>query len=238
MDLLTEGFEKYNELLTNERSSKIEDVVRWRQQNFTVVLENIHDPHNLGAIIRSCDAAGIGEVHVIYHLEGINSDIKYIGKRASRGAAKWVDVSFYDNIEDCILMLKSRGFSILATALHANSENLYDTDLTKSIAIVFGNEKEGITKDLLSYCDGNIVIPMFGMVQSLNVSNAAAVILFEMVRQRHKVGNYSVALNAQDDRTVSLLNEYIARTRPRIAQNDIKVIGGFVDQILSNNKEK
>ena len=223
-------------MLTTERSAKVEDLVRWRQFDLTVVLENVHDPHNLGAIIRTCDAAGIGTVHVIYSQEGENSQIKYVGKRASRGAAKWVDVLFYKNVADCVQFLRDRQFRIYATHLGVQSQSVYDLDLTQSVAIVFGNEKDGISKDLLSVCDGNISIPMFGMVQSLNVSNAAAVILFEIVRQRIQNGSFDRELDSSNAQMMSTFREYIARTRPRIARRKASMIDDYVSAWVNHKK--
>ena len=225
-------------MLTEERSSKVEDLVRWRQNDLTIILENIHDPHNLGAIVRTCDAAGIGKIHVIYSEEGENSNLKYIGKRASRGAAKWVDVIFYKDAESCISALHQDGFKVYATHLGEKSQSVYDLNLSYSCAIVFGNEKDGISKRLLNLCDGNLVIPMFGMVQSLNVSNAVAVVLFEAVRQREKAGNFSRVLNPEDSKMMTTLRDYVARTRPRIAKRNAGMIDVFVDDLMKGKSEK
>jgi tRNA (guanosine-2'-O-)-methyltransferase len=225
-------------LLTDQRTSKIEDLVRNRQLDFTIILDNVHDPHNLGAIIRTCDAAGIREVHVIYHSNGVNSNLKYIGKRASRGASKWVDVFFYNDVESCISKLKERGFVILATHLYENAKSIYSTDFTKPCAIVFGNERDGISQKLLSVCDGNIVIPMYGMVQSLNVSNAAAIILFEMVRQRSSAALFEKPLNVDSPEVVNLFNDYISRSLQRITNKDRSIVDGFVDKIINSKKEE
>lgn len=222
-------------MLTEERSSKVEDLVRWRQPDLTLVLENIHDPHNLGAIVRTCDAAGIGKIHVIYSQEGENSHLKYIGKRASRGAAKWVDVIFYKDAVSCIQTLKESGFVIFATHLGEQSESVYNINLVKPTAIVFGNEKDGISSELLSYCDGNINIPMFGMVQSLNVSNAVAVVLFEAARQRINSGNFDKPLDAENHLMMDTLRDYVARTRPRIAKRNFGMIDDYVDDLIKRN---
>ncbi len=225
-------------MLTEERSSKVEDLVRWRQHDLTIVLENIHDPHNLGAIVRTCDAAGIGKIHVIYSEEGENSKLKYIGKRASRGAAKWVDVLFYKDVASCISVLRNDGFQLYATHLGEKSETVYNINLNQSCAIVFGNEKDGISRELLNLCDGNLIIPMFGMVQSLNVSNAVAVILFEAVRQRELAGNFSRVLNPEDPKMMSTIRDYMARTRPSIAKRNFGVIDIFVDGLMKGKNQK
>lgn len=218
-------------MLTDDREHRILDLVRWRQRDFIVILENIHDPHNLGAIVRSCDAAGVGEIHVIYSKEGENSIEKYVGKRASRGAAKWVDVSFYTSAAKCFEVVRSKVDHVYATHLSEAAQSLYHMDLTASFALVLGNEKDGISAEVLAMCDANIVIPMYGMVQSINVSNACAIILFEAMRQRIINGNYDRELNLEDTSTNTLLQSYLARTRPRIASADKNFIKGWIDKL-------
>jgi tRNA (guanosine-2'-O-)-methyltransferase len=224
-------------LISEERIKKIEDLTRFWQRDLTVVLENVHDPHNLGAVIRTCDAAGIREVHVIYNEFGPNSEEKYVGKHASKGALKWVEVHFYKDIESCIQVLRAKNFKIFSTHLNESSVSIYEMDFTIPTAIVLGNERDGVSKQMLEYCDGNINIPMFGMVQSLNVSTAAAVIIFEMVRQRMATGAYDRALDVSNAEVVSKFSDYISKARARVARQDKSVMEDFINTIINSKKE-
>jgi len=144
------------------------------------VLENIHDPHNVSAILRSCDAAGVPKVSLIYNYE----KFPRIGKKSSASAFKWVDREKFDTVEACYTRLRSQGFTILASSLNDTSKNFYDFDLTRKTAIVIGNEHRGISAEAEQLADSTVYIPMFGMIQSLNVSVSAAIMLYEAARQR------------------------------------------------------
>jgi len=151
-----------------------------------VVLENIHDPHNVSAIFRTCDAVGIPKVSLVYTIE----KFPRIGKKSSASAFKWVDREKYTSIKSCYDDLRSKGFKIYASAIGDDSKSIYDIDFTGKTAIVLGNEHRGVSEEASESADERIMIPMFGMVQSLNVSVAAAIILYEALRQRIKKGKY------------------------------------------------
>ncbi len=171
---------------TEKRLEKITRVIKSRQQSLTVVMENIHDPHNVSAIFRTCDAVGIPKVNLVYNFESFPR----IGKKSSASAFKWVDKEKYKSIEECYADLRKDGFKIFASSLTDNSKNLYDLDLTQKVAIVVGNEHRGVSDTSAKLADEVFLIPQFGMVQSLNVSVATAVILYEAMRQRIKKGMY------------------------------------------------
>ncbi|HCY75571.1 MAG TPA: RNA methyltransferase [Ignavibacteriales bacterium] len=171
---------------TEKRLEKITRVIKARQHSLTVVMENIHDPHNVSAIFRTCDAVGIPKVNLVYNFESFPR----IGKKSSASAFKWVDKEKYKAIEECYTVLKRDGFKIFASSLTENSRNLYDLDLTQKVAIVVGNEHRGVSEASAELADEVFLIPQFGMVQSLNVSVATAVILYEAMRQRIKKGKY------------------------------------------------
>lgn len=162
------------------RSARLDWVARHRQTDLTVVVENIHDPHNVSAILRSCDAAGVLQVQLLYTKE----DLPAIGKKSSASASKWVKRRSFSGLKECYATLRKEGYAIYATRLGSNSQSLYDLDLTKKVALIFGNEHRGVSDDAAEQADINFQIPMFGMIQSLNVSVASAVALFEAVRQR------------------------------------------------------
>lgn len=171
---------------TEKRLEKITRVIKSRQQSLTVVMENIHDPHNVSAIFRTCDAAGIPKVKLIYNLESFPR----IGKKSSASAFKWVDKERYKSVEECYNDLRKNDYKIFASSLTENSKNLYKLDLTQKVAIIVGNEHRGVSETAAKLADEVFLIPQFGMVQSLNVSVATAIIVYEALRQRLKKGMY------------------------------------------------
>jgi len=171
---------------TERRLNRLMQVLRHRQPDMTVVMENIHDPHNVSAVLRSCDAAGVMELQLIY----TDTEFPDIGKKSSASAKKWVELRRFKNVQECYKKLREEGFKIYATHLEEKAKSLYEIDMTKKIAIVVGNEHHGVSPEAARTADGILQIPMFGMIQSLNVSVATAVILFEAVRQRIASGKY------------------------------------------------
>ena len=172
--------------ITERRKEKIITVASARQDSLRLVLENVHDPHNVSAVFRSCDAVGIPKVSLIYNIE------KYpkLGSKSSASAFKWVEKEKFTEVEKCYQTLHDQGFIILASSLNGKPKNLYDFDLTKKVALVFGNEHRGISDEAEKLADEIFYIPMQGMVQSLNISVAAAVTLYEAMRQRILKGFY------------------------------------------------
>jgi tRNA (guanosine-2'-O-)-methyltransferase len=174
---------------TEARTAKIIRVLEKRQLDLTVVLENVHDPHNVSAVLRTCDSVGIFEVYLVYHSGQKFPDLS---KRSSASAVKWVNLNFYDNIQDCYSTLKGKGFKIYTTALTKESVSIYSLDLTQKVALVFGNEHTGVSDEAVMLADGNFKIPQVGMVESLNISVACAVSLYEAFRQRFSKGMYDI----------------------------------------------
>jgi tRNA (guanosine-2'-O-)-methyltransferase len=171
---------------TERRLHRLEQVLRYRQPDLTVVVENVHDPHNVSAVLRSCDAAGIMEVQLIY----TNADFPDIGKKSSASAGKWVERRRFQSVKECYDKLHEEGFSVFATRLEKKALSPYEVDLTQKVAIVVGNEHEGVSREATQRADEILQIPMHGMIESLNVSVATAVILFEAVRQRMSAKSY------------------------------------------------
>ncbi len=161
-----------------------------RQTDLTVLLENVHDPHNIGAVLRSCDSVGIPEIYVLYTDERLSEDNIKAGKSAASGARKWVDIHYFTDLGSCVQALRRRYQRLLCTHLGEEASSLYHLDLCQPTALVFGNEHEGVSRELLALCDGNFHIPQVGMVQSLNISVACAVSLYEAFRQRQLAGMY------------------------------------------------
>ena len=197
---------KSKDFITPERLAKITAAVKARQFSLRVVLENIHDPHNVSAIFRTCDAVGVPKVTLLYTVESFPK----ISKTSSASSRKWVDHEKCDNTEKCFRKLKKEGFKIIATALNEKAKNLYDLDLTQKVAIVMGNEHRGVSDEVLKHADEILYIPMRGMIQSLNVSVATAVILYEAQRQRALKGMYSKSELSEDD-LEKMIEEWAAK---------------------------
>ncbi len=198
--------------MTEERMEKIKDVVRNRQTDLTVILNNVHDPHNLGAVLRTCDSVGIPEIFVLYTEDRNGEENLLLGKKAAASARKWVDVYLYTDIQKCFEHIRSKYDKVFGTHLGVDAISVYDIDFTTSLALVFGNEHLGIDNEVLKYLDGNFIIPQFGMVQSLNISVSAAISLYEALRQREKVGKYNNFSNQSSVKS-EMMRNYIERHR-------------------------
>jgi tRNA (guanosine-2'-O-)-methyltransferase len=176
--------------MTPERTNKLLNVLNRRQASLTIVLENIEDPHNVSAVLRSCDAVGIQDVYVINNKEPRR---KNWGYRSSSSAAKWLTTHQFGDTAECIAALKQNYKKIYTTHLSADAMGLYELDLTESVALVFGNEHFGVSEELLAVADGNFLIPQVGIIRSLNISVACAVTIYEAYRQRTAAGMYNTA---------------------------------------------
>ena len=165
---------------TEKRIEKIKAVVSKRQPSLKIILENIHDPHNVSAIFRTCDAAGIPKVSLLYNIESFPK----IGKKSSASAFKWIEREKFKRVEECYKQLRSQGYKIYASSISEGAQDLYKIDFTEKSAIVMGNEHRGVSKEAEDLADKKFYIPMYGMVQSLNVSVSAAITIYEALRQR------------------------------------------------------
>ena len=176
--------------MTPERREKLQSVLNKRQNDITIVLENVFDPHNISAVMRTCDAVGIQEVYVL------NTKIprhKKWGAKSSSSAAKWLTVYQFENAEECFSELRKKYSKILTTHLSSDAVNLYEIDLTQPVALVFGNEHSGVSEEIRKLSDGNFNIPQAGIIRSLNISVACAVTLYEAYRQKALAGHYRKA---------------------------------------------
>jgi tRNA (guanosine-2'-O-)-methyltransferase len=166
-------------MLIAERRRRIESVVARRTRTLAVVLEDLEDPHNIAAVLRSCEAFGIQEVHAITRNYAFHPNTKI-----TQGAEKWLDLSLYRDSSRCFRSLKERGFLLAATELSDTAGSLLDLPINRPLAIVFGTEKVGLRPESLALCDLRFKIPMLGFSQSLNISVAAAVCLSHLVFKR------------------------------------------------------
>lgn len=174
------------ETLTKQRREKIRKVLAKRQKDLTLILNNIHDPHNVSAILRSCDAFGVGMVHLYYSKENFPA----LGKKSSASAKKWVECIRHSKAQEMVEGLQKQGFSLVRTGFSSQAIRVQDWDFTTPTAVILGNEHRGIEEELINLVPQEIYIPMLGMVQSFNVSVAAAIILYEAFRQRDRKGLY------------------------------------------------
>ena len=190
--------------MTPERSEKLLRVLKQRQANLTVVMENVQDPHNISAVMRTCDAVGIQDIYIL------NTKIprhKKFGAKSSSSAMKWLSIHQFDNVELCFLELRKNYSIILTTHLSSDAIGLYEIDFTKSVALIFGNEHEGVSDEVRNLADGNFIIPQMGIIQSLNISVACAVSIYEAYRQKYNAGHYQ-QMSLPTDKMETLLNEW------------------------------
>ena len=173
--------------MTPERKEKLLRVLQQRQPNLTVVMENVDDPHNISAVMRTCESVGIQDIYVL--TTKIHPHKKF-GPRSSSSAAKWLTVHEYVNAKECIDALRKRYKKILTTHLSTDAKSLFEIDFTESIALVFGNEHDGVSEEIRSFADGNFIIPQMGIIQSLNISVACAITIYEALRQKMLAGHY------------------------------------------------
>lgn len=171
----------------------MKQVLARRQDDLTLVLANIHDPHNVSAIYRSCDAFGVSRVHLYY----TDTPFPALGAKTSASARKWVQSKRVNDADALFAQLE--GFQVLATSFSEQARPLREWDFRLPTAIILGNEHSGVAPELAERSAGELFIPMHGMIQSLNVSVAAAVILAEAARQREEAGFYQNSRIPKED---------------------------------------
>jgi tRNA (guanosine-2'-O-)-methyltransferase len=176
-------------LLREVRKEKIDRVVEQRTRTFTVVLDRLEDSFNMAAVLRTCEAMGVQEVHVV-----INPEAPFLpNSRVAQGCDKWLDVKLYKSFAECREHLKQRGFALYASAIREGSTSLYSLRFDSKIAIIFGNERFGVSEEVLANVDGSFWIPMRGFSQSINISAAASACVSRAIawREEHlgKVGD-------------------------------------------------
>lgn len=170
---------------TTKRMEKIDYVLQHRQPTLTVIIANIGNEHNVSAIYRTCDALGVMNIHLYY----THTPFPHIGNSVSASSRKWVTTHRHRQPESLRNALS--GFQILATQCSPHARSIHEYSYTLPTALLFGNEHNGVDEELLPYTDGAVYIPMYGMVQSFNVSVAAGILLYECVRQREQAGMYN-----------------------------------------------
>ncbi len=166
--------------LVPERKARIDEVVANRTRTLTIVLEAFCDPQNVNAVLRTCEAFGIQEVHVV---EGPMKPYDR-NKKITQNADKWLDVRRWRSTRECLAHLRGQGFAIYATHLGPGARRLEGLPFGGKVALVLGNERRGVSGEAVSFADASYAIPMAGFVQSLNVSVAAAISIAKAVERR------------------------------------------------------
>ena len=172
--------------MTPKRYQKLRRVLDARQPDLTVLLDNVHKPHNFSAILRSCDAVGVFEAHAVWQDPTLRPH-----HLTSGGTGKWVGIRTHPDIDDAVTDLRARGFQLIAAHPDDHARDYRDIDYTRPTALMLGAELQGLGKAALECADARVCVPMLGMGASLNVSVAAATILFEAQRQRTNADLYA-----------------------------------------------
>lgn len=173
--------------MTPERTERLNYVLSKRQPGLTIVLENVSDPHNISAVMRTCDAVGVQDIYILNTKIGLH---EMWSAKASSSAAKWLTVHQFTNAVECFAALRQHFSKIYTTHLSTDAVDMYNLNFTESIALVFGNEHSGVSEEIISMADGNFIIPQVGIIKSLNISVACAVTLYEAYRQKKNAGHY------------------------------------------------
>ena len=201
---MEELIDHFLKCITNKRKALFEELIQKRTKYLTVVLENIYQPLNASAVLRSCDCFGIQDVHVIENYNEFKPD-----REVAMGASNWLTVNRYDmnenNTLDCIQSLKNKGYRIVATSPHNSQTDLINFDLSKGkTALFFGTELEGLSDVVLENADEHLHIPMYGFTESFNLSVSAAICLYEM---RMKMEKENIKWHmTEDEKNQVLLN--------------------------------
>lgn len=180
--------------MIEERNQRIIETLNRRQPDLTVVMEGVHKPHNLSAIARTCDGIGVGAIHAIVPKGSFR-----LGGKAASGTQKWVKATYWRNTEQTLQNLQRQGFTIYAADLNAGALDYRDIDYTQPTAILVGSELVGVSAEAVKLADHTMTVPLYGMVESLNVSVAAAVVLYEAARQRQAAGLYDKRRISEQD---------------------------------------
>jgi len=197
--------------MTERRFRRIDAVLRHRQRDLTILAEDVYKPHNLSAMLRSADAVGIGTVHAVTPTGGLLPTFS----ATSASAEKWVTLEVHAQLDSALAAVRDQGLQVLAAHLSDHALDYRDVDYVRPTCVVFGNERSGVSAAAASAADAHVIIPMLGMVPSLNVSVATAVILFEAQRQRRAAGCYDHPVLSEFERN----DQAVRWLYPRLARH-------------------
>ena len=207
------------QFITDDRKQRFEEVLMWRTRHVTVVLEDIFQPHNASAVLRSCDLTGIQDIHIIEnnYTFDVNPDVVM-------GSTKWLDIHRYNELDfntpTVFDKLHEKGYQIVATCPHQNDFSPETLPLDHPIALFFGTEKTGLTDYVLEHADKYVQIPMYGFTESYNISVSAALLVYTLTRRLHEMNDVDWHLSEEEKEEVRL--EWARRTLNRIRQYERK----------------
>lgn len=191
-------------MMEDRRRARIDQVIDQRTYGLTLVLEDLVDDGNTSAILRTCDAFGVQRVNLIVTKDSFKCD-----RKITQGAHKWLDVRQFHATGTCVDFLRGEGYRVLASRLD-DAAPLADIDFAQPTALVFGNERDGVSDAMAAQCDGTFKIPMVGFVQSFNVSIAAGICLYQAAQSRRAAGIVAGDLSEAD--RISLRARYYRRS--------------------------
>ena len=212
MDFTKELTTYLTQFVSETRRAKFDQVLKFRTRHITVVLEDLYQPHNASAVLRSCDIFGIQDIHIIE-----NKNAYTVNKDIALGAPKWLDLHKYrrseNNSLDCILKLKEKGYRIVATTPHEKDCNLEDLSIDKPIALFFGTELTGISDTVREHADEYVKIPMYGFTESFNISVSAALCLHTL---KEKLHHSEIGWQLNEDEKEELLLKWLRNSIPKV----------------------
>jgi len=214
---------KYLEGFVSERRlQRLQEVLAERTNHFNIVLEDVYQSHNFSAVLRSADIFGIQTINFIE-----NKNSYKISEDVAMGATQWLSLNRYqkheNNTKECLQDLKTKGFKIVATSLNKNSVSLQELDISEPVAIVFGTELTGISKDVEDMADEFIKLPMYGFTESFNISVCAALCMFELTtRMRKEVSNYHLSETEKQAVYLDWLKATVKKSDAIVKEFDLK----------------
>jgi len=208
-----------SEFITDERKSRFEEVLSFRTRHLTVVLEDIFQPHNASAVLRSCDLRGVQDVHIVE-----NNNAYEVNPEVVMGSTKWLNLYHYNeggfNTPVAFDRLQAKGYRIVATCPHRDDFTPEDLPLDAPVALVFGTEKQGLSDYAVKHADMHVRIPMFGFTESYNISVSAALLLYTLTDRLHDSADIEWHLTEEEMDEVRL--QWTRRTLSRIRQYERK----------------
>lgn len=162
-----------------EREERIKKVLDLRRSDLCLVLENLSEDNNISAILRTAEGFGVGHIYIIH-----SNSRPRLSKNTSSGASKWLEVKYYDSTKKCFKDLKKQKYQIIGALVDPNAKVLWQENFSGRIAVAVGNEAQGLSSEAQKLVDSNIYLPMFGLTESLNVSVATGIFLYEVIRQK------------------------------------------------------
>jgi tRNA (guanosine-2'-O-)-methyltransferase len=206
--------------VSEQRRQKFDEIIRWRTRHLTIALEDIYQPHNASAVLRSCDCFGIQDVHIIE-----NKNAYSVNPDVALGSSKWLNLVKYnrstDNTLECIDALKKKGYRVIATTPHENDCIIQDLDISRPVCLFFGTELKGISPVVQEQADGFVKIPMFGFTESFNISVSAALCLHTLVTKLHASSvNWRLSEQEQEEIILQWLRNTISK--PELIEKEFR----------------